>query len=161
MSAIREGREDLSQQARLRQQEHVERGAAMDATWRAQLTRTEKLKSSLRRINDKIEKAKRQRNLLFAKGRRVQGERRISDTRSGLANTSAFEAFNRMAEKMEMEGHERSSAWGLYEAFDLRGSRAARQRREGRWTLRIDEQYRIAFKWTEDGAEDVKIIECR
>ncbi len=140
MPGIKEGRDDLSEQALTRQQEHAERAAAIDATWRAQSTETEKLKSSLRRLNDKIEEAKRKRNLLIAEQKRAQAQRPILETMSGLSDTSAFEAFNRMAEQIEeKESHRQSSAW----------------------TVRIDGQYRIAFKWTEDGVEDVEIINCR
>ena len=70
MLAVKEGRDDLAKQALMRQSEHAERGAAIDETWRAQATETEKLKGSLRQLNDKIEEAKRKRNLLVAKQRR-------------------------------------------------------------------------------------------
>ena len=73
------------------------------ATWQAQAAETEKLKGSLRQLNDKIEEAKRKRNLLIAKQKRAQAQRRIHETMSGLSDTSAFEAFNRMADKIEEE----------------------------------------------------------
>jgi len=101
MLAVKEGRDDLAKQALMRHGEHVERGAALETTWRAQADETEKLKGSLRQLNDKIEEAKRKRNLLVAKQRRAQAQRRIHETMSGLSNTSAFDAFNRMAEKIE------------------------------------------------------------
>ena len=106
MLAVKEGRDDLAKQALMRQSEHAERGAAIDETWRAQATETEKLKGSLRQLNDKIEEAKRKRNLLVAKQRRAQAQRRIHETMSGLSNTSAFDAFNRMAEKIEEQERE-------------------------------------------------------
>ncbi len=101
MLAVKEGRDELAKQALMRQGEHAERAAAMDTTWRAQAAETESLKGSLRQLNDKIEEAKRKRNLLVAKQRRAQAQRRIHETMSGLSNTSAFDAFNRMAEKIE------------------------------------------------------------
>ncbi|RMH12191.1 MAG: PspA/IM30 family protein, partial [Gemmatimonadetes bacterium] len=103
MLAVKEGRDDLAKQALIRQQEHAERAAHLDETWRAQAAETEKLKASLRQLNDKIEEAKRKRNLLIAKQKRAQAQKRIHDTMSGLSDTSAFEAFNRMAEKIEEE----------------------------------------------------------
>ena len=106
MLAVKEGRDDLAKQALMRQAEHAERGAAIDETWRAQASETEKLKGSLRQLNDKIEEAKRKRNLLVAKQRRAQAQRRIHETMSGLSNTSAFDAFNRMAEKIEEQERE-------------------------------------------------------
>ena len=101
MLAVREGRDDLAKQALVRQQEHAERATSLDQTWRSQAQETDKLKASLRQLNDKIDEAKRKRNLLVAKQKRAQAQRRIHDTMSGLSDTSAFEAFNRMAEKIE------------------------------------------------------------
>lgn len=101
MLAVREGRDDLAKQALLRQQEHAERAVAFEATWRTQAAETEKLKASLRQLNDKIEEAKRKRNLLIAKQRRAQAQRRIHETMAGLSDESAFEAFDRMAERIE------------------------------------------------------------
>jgi phage shock protein A len=101
MLAVREGRDDLAKQALIRHQEHMERVQVLQQTWQAQAAETEKLKGSLRQLNDKIEEAKRKRNLLIAKQKRAQAQRRIHDTMSGLSDSSAFEAFNRMAEKIE------------------------------------------------------------
>ncbi len=101
MLAVRENRDDLAKQALIRQQEHAERAATLDRTWRSHAAETEKLKGSLRQLNDKIDEAKRKRNLLIAKQKRAQAQRRIHETMSGLSDTSAFEAFNRMADKIE------------------------------------------------------------
>ncbi|MDH3424883.1 MAG: PspA/IM30 family protein, partial [Gemmatimonadota bacterium] len=103
MLAVKEGRDDLAKQALLRQKEHTERAHVLQSTWEAQAGETEKLKGSLRQLNDKIEEAKRKRNLLIAKQKRAQAQRRIHETMSGLSDTSAFEAFNRMADKIEEE----------------------------------------------------------
>jgi phage shock protein A len=99
--AVKEGRDDLAKQALMRQQEHAERAGSLEETWRAQAQETEKLKSSLKQLNDKIEEAKRKRNLLIAKQKRAQAQKRIHETMSGLSDTSAFDAFNRMAERIE------------------------------------------------------------
>ena len=103
MLAVKEERDDLAKQALIRQKEHTERAQVLQSTWEAQAAETEKLKGSLRALNDKIEEAKRKRNLLIAKQKRAQAQRRIHETMSGLSDTSAFEAFNRMADKIEEE----------------------------------------------------------
>jgi phage shock protein A len=103
MLAVKEGRDDLAKQALIRQQEHTERVHVLKSTWEAHSSETEKLKGSLRQLNDKIEEAKRKRNLLIAKQKRAQAQRRIHETMSGVSDTSAFEAFNRMADKIEDE----------------------------------------------------------
>ena len=99
--AIREGRDDLAKQALLRQQEHTERAVMYAETWQKQAAETERLKESLRALNDKIEEAKRKKNLLVAKQKRAQAQQRIHETMAGLNDRSAFEVFDRMAEKIE------------------------------------------------------------
>jgi phage shock protein A len=101
MLAVQEGRDDLAKQALLRHKEHAERATALEQTWQSQAQETEKLKTSLKQLNDRIEEAKRKRNLLIAKQKRAQAQKRIHETMSGLSDTSAFEAFNRMADRIE------------------------------------------------------------
>ncbi len=101
MLAVRQGRDDLARQALVRHQEYAERAQAMHETWQRQAAETEKLKDALRQLNVKIEEAQRKKNLLVAKQRRAEAQRRIHETMSGLADDSAFEVFNRMADKIE------------------------------------------------------------
>ncbi|CAN5690192.1 PspA/IM30 family protein [soil metagenome] len=101
MLAVREGRDDLAKQALVRQQEHTERAINLEDTWTRQSEETERLKDSLRQLNDKIEEAKRKKNLLVAKQKRAQAQKRIHETMAGLNDKSAFETFERMAEKIE------------------------------------------------------------
>jgi phage shock protein A len=101
MLAVREGRDDLAKQALMRQGEHGSHGQQLEATWTTHQAETEKLKNSLRDLNEKIEEAKRKKNLLIARQRRAQAQKRIAETMSHLSETSAFEAFSRMEEKIE------------------------------------------------------------
>jgi phage shock protein A len=100
MLAVQQGRDDLATQALLRQQEHLEHAQSLAMTWETHRAETEGLKQSLRDLNDKIEEAKRKKNLLLARQRRAEAQQRISQTMSGLSENSAFEAFNRMEEKI-------------------------------------------------------------
>lgn len=99
--AVKQGRDDMARQALLRQQEHQGRVESLKPAWQAQAQEIEKLKAALRQLNDRIEEARRKRNLLIAKEKRAQAQKRIQETMSGLSDTSAFEAFDRMAEKIE------------------------------------------------------------
>jgi phage shock protein A len=73
----------------------------MQLTWEAHKQETERLKDSLRSLNDNIEEANRKKNLLIAKQRRAEAQKRIASTMSSMSEKSAFEAFNRMEEKIE------------------------------------------------------------
>jgi phage shock protein A len=101
MLAINQGRDDLAKQALVRQGEHVAHHAQLEQTWQAHQFETEKLKHALHDLNDKIEEAKRKKNLLLARQRRAQAQKRIHETMSGLSEKSAFEAFARMEEKID------------------------------------------------------------
>ena len=101
MLAIKEGRDDLAKQALVRQGEHAEHAQQLQTTWQSHSAETEKLKNSLRDLNDKIEEAKRKKNLLLARQRRAQAQQRISETMSSMSEKSAFEAFARMEEKID------------------------------------------------------------
>jgi phage shock protein A len=101
MLAVRESRDDLARQALMRQQEFGQRAQSLYETWQKQAEETERLKDSLRQLNAKIEEARRKKNLLIAKQKRAEAQRRIHDTMAGLSDRSAFEAFDRMADKIE------------------------------------------------------------
>jgi phage shock protein A len=100
MLAIQEGRDDLAKQALVRHGEHLGHGTTLEQTWESHRNETEKLKNSLRDLNDKIEEAKRKKNLLIARQRRAQAQQRIAETMSSMSENSAFEAFSRMEDKI-------------------------------------------------------------
>jgi phage shock protein A len=101
MLAVQSGRDDLAKQALVRHAEHLSHGQQLEATWESHRAETEKLKNQLRDLNDKIEEAKRKKNLLVARQRRAQAQQRIAETMSSLSEKSAFEAFARMEERIE------------------------------------------------------------
>jgi phage shock protein A len=117
MLAVREGRDDLAKQALVRQNEHEIHAQQLEKTWQAHESETEKLKASLRDLNDKIEEAKRKKNLLLARQRRAQAQKRISETLSSISEKSAFEAFARMEEKIEANERQIKASAEIDEEF--------------------------------------------
>ena len=101
MLAVQEGRDDLAKQALVRYNEHFTYAQQLQVTWETHRAETDKLKNSLRDLNDKIEEAKRKKNLLIARQKRAQAQQRIQETMSSMSETSAFEAFSRMEERIE------------------------------------------------------------
>ena len=101
--AVRESRDDLAKQALLRYNEHVQGAVQLQETWVKHREETEKLKQSLRQLNDKIEEAKRKKNILIARAKRAEAHKRIQETMSSMSDKSAFETFERMAEQIEHE----------------------------------------------------------
>jgi phage shock protein A len=101
MDAVHAGKDDLARQALVRKQEHAEYVGSYQEQYDAQHTSVEQLKSSLRQLQQKIEEASRKKNLLIARAKRAEAQQRIQATISATGNTSAFDAFDRMAAKVE------------------------------------------------------------
>ncbi len=115
--AITENRDDLAKQALMRQSEHNSHGQQLAQTWEQHRLETEKLKNALRDLNDKIEEAKRKKNLLIARQRRAEAQKRIHDTMSSLSEKSAFEAFARMEERIETNERQLKASVEIEEEF--------------------------------------------
>ncbi len=125
MLAVQEGRDDLAKQALLRHAEHMQNAQQLDETWRRHAAETEQLKNSLRTLNDKIEEAKRKKNILIARQRRAEAQKRIHETMSSLSEKSAFETFERMTERIEQNERKALASAELTE--ELEGDQLQKQ----------------------------------
>lgn len=102
MLAVRAGQDDLAKEALLRKQEYENNYVEYKKQWEAQKASVEKLKESLKELQNKIEEAQRKKNLLVARAKRAEAQQKIQKTISSVAgNKSAFEAFDRMAQKVD------------------------------------------------------------
>jgi len=102
MVAVRAGDDNLARQALARKQEHETIATQFQQQWLAQKAAVEKLKDALRLLNNKIEEAKRKKNILIARKKRAEAQQQIANTMQGLGDTSAFDTFDRMAERIQL-----------------------------------------------------------
>jgi phage shock protein A len=105
MLAVRSNRDDLAKEALLRKQEYEGYATQLFTQWQAQKESVEKLKVSLRELQNKIDEASRKKNILIARAKRAEAQDKINKTMSSLSgNKSAFDTFDRMSKKVdEME----------------------------------------------------------
>jgi len=101
MLAVRAGDDSLAREALKRKAEHETQGAEFTKQTQLQKDAVEKLKEQLRTLNDKIEEAKRKKNILIARQKRAEAQKAIQDTMQGISDTSAFDTFERMAQKVD------------------------------------------------------------
>jgi phage shock protein A len=101
MMALRAGNEELAKEALARKKEHDQLSDTFKDQWQKQKAAVEKLKLALRMLNDKIEEAKRKKNVLIARKKRAEAQKAIQETMHGLKDASAFETFERMASKID------------------------------------------------------------
>jgi phage shock protein A len=102
MVAVRAGDDGLARQALSRKGEHETIAEQFQQQWVAQKSAVEKLKDALRLLSNKIEEAKRKKNLLIARKKRAEAQQQIANTMQGLGDTSAFDTFDRMAERIQL-----------------------------------------------------------
>ncbi|MDR1252136.1 MAG: PspA/IM30 family protein [Treponema sp.] len=102
MLAVNAGKEDLAKDALLRKQEYDRIALEYQKQWEAQKASVDKLKVSLRELQNKIEEAQRKKNLLIARAKRAEAQQKIQNTISSISgNRSAFDAFDRMSTKVD------------------------------------------------------------
>jgi len=100
--AVKAGRDDLAKEALLRKQEAENYYLQLKPQWEAQKASVEKLKDTLRQLQNKIDEASRKKNILIARAKRAEAQQKIQKTLSSISgNTSAFDSFDRMAKKVD------------------------------------------------------------
>ena len=102
MLAVRAGKDDLAREALLRKQEYENAAAEYRKQWEAQKAAVDKLKTSLRELQNKIDEAQRKKNLLIARAKRAEAQQKIQSTMSSVTgNRTAFDAFDRISQKVD------------------------------------------------------------
>ena len=117
MLAIKAGDDNLAKEALARKKEHDQLANAYKDQWQKQKQAVEQLKTALRLLNNKIEEAKRKKNVLIARKKRAEAQKAIQETLSGLNNASAFETFDRMATKIDQIEAEAEAAGEIAEQY--------------------------------------------
>lgn len=117
MMALKAGNEELAKDALNRKKEHDSLASSYKEQWEKQKAAVEQLKRMLRMLNDKIEEAKRKKNVLVARKKRAEAQKAIQETMSGLKDQSAFETFDRMAQKIDQLEAEAEAGAELAEEY--------------------------------------------
>lgn len=100
MLAVKAGDDGLARAALARKGEHDEVSQTLRQQWEAQKQSVEQLKGALRGLDNKIEEAKRKRNILVSRQKRAEAQRTINETLSNINSTSAFDTFERMSDRV-------------------------------------------------------------
>jgi phage shock protein A len=117
MMAVRAGDDVLAKEALQRKKEHEQLAIVFRDQWTKQKKQVDQLKLALRILNNKIEEAKRKKQVLIARKRRAEAQKKIQETMSGLNNAPAFDTFERMEEKIDQIEAEADAASELAEEY--------------------------------------------
>jgi len=117
MLAVKAGDDALAKEALNRKKEHDALATTLKDQWQKQKQAVDQLKTALRMLNNKIEEAKRKKNVLIARKKRAEAQRAIQETMSGMNNVSAFETFDRMAQKIDQIEAEAEASGEIAEQY--------------------------------------------
>ncbi|MBM4357076.1 MAG: PspA/IM30 family protein [Deltaproteobacteria bacterium] len=111
MMAVRAGDDVLAKEALARKKEHQGLAETLKEQWAKQKAQVDQIKLALRVLNNKIEEAKRKKQVLIARKRQAEARKKIQETMAGLQNASAFETYQRMEDRiLQMEGEADAAA---------------------------------------------------
>ena len=117
MLAVKAGDDGLAKEALARKKEHEALANTLKDQWQKQKNAVDQLKTALRMLNNKIEEAKRKKNVLIARKKRAEAQKAIQETMSGLRDQSAFETFDRMSQKIDQIEAEAEAQTELAEEY--------------------------------------------
>jgi len=99
--AVQKGDDNLAVEALKRKKEAESLASEYEAQWTKQKEVADQLKIGIQELQNKIEEASRKKNLLVARQKRAEAQKTIQNTMSKLSDTSAFDSFARMEEKIK------------------------------------------------------------
>ena len=111
MLAVKAGDDGLAKEALQRKKELDALYATLNGQWQKQKAAVDQLKTALRMLNDEIEEAKRKRGVLVARMKAAEAQKAIRETMSGMTQSSAFETFDRMAQRVDRIEAEAEASW--------------------------------------------------
>jgi phage shock protein A len=108
--AVEAGEDELAKKALQRKNELLEEASALETEWKKQQSSVNMLKENLRQLQRKIDSAKRKKNILAARAQRAKAQKDIQSSMAGVTDNSAFDKFNKMADKVDQMEAEAEAA---------------------------------------------------
>ncbi|MCC6649181.1 MAG: PspA/IM30 family protein [Polyangiaceae bacterium] len=115
--AVRSGDDELAKEALIRRRRHEQDAAEFHKQWQKAKREVDQLKEALRRLSEKIEEAKRKKNVLIARKKRAEAQKAIHETMGGLKDESAFDTFQRLEQKIDRMEAEADAGAELAEEY--------------------------------------------
>ena len=110
-TAVENERDDLAREALARRNEAQQLAGEYKTQWDKQRQAVGQLKEHLSDLERKIGEANRKKQLLIARQKRAKAQKAIHETMAGMKDSSAFDTFDRMEQKVgDMEARADAAA---------------------------------------------------
>ena len=108
--ALQAGREDLATKALVRSEEHEQKAASLQPQWEIQRSEIEKLKSSIRQMEDELADLKRNKDIIIAQSKASQAKKEIYEAKAKIGKNKTTDLIDRMKAKAERVSYEAAAA---------------------------------------------------
>ncbi|MBL0700089.1 MAG: PspA/IM30 family protein [Desulfosarcina sp.] len=109
-AALQAGREDLATKALVRSEEHEQKAGSLKPQWEVQRSEIEKLKSSIRQMEDELADLKRNKDIIIAQSKAAQAKKEIYEAKAKIGTNKTTDLIDRMKAKAERTSHEAAAA---------------------------------------------------
>ncbi|MBL0699597.1 MAG: PspA/IM30 family protein [Desulfosarcina sp.] len=109
-AALQAGREDLATKALVRSEEHEQKAGSLKPQWEMQRSEIEKLKSSIRKMEDELADLKRNKDIIIAQSKAAQAKKEIYEAKAKIGKNKTTDLIDRMKAKAERASYEAAAA---------------------------------------------------
>jgi phage shock protein A len=109
-AALQAGREDLATKALVRSEEHEQKAGSLKPQWEVQRSEIEKLKSSIRQMEDELADLKRNKDIIIAQSKAAQAKKEIYEAKAKIGTNKTTDLIDRMKAKAERVSYEAAAA---------------------------------------------------
>ncbi len=101
VKAVEKEEDDLAREALKEKWKSEQTLARYKKSWEQQTAMVDNLKDALKALKEKMDEAKKQKDLLLTRERRSEAAKKIHQTMTALTDRTAFHSFQRVADKIE------------------------------------------------------------
>ena len=109
-AALRAGKEALATKALVRSEEHEKKAGALKPQWEMQRAEIEKLKISIRKMEDDLADLKRNKDIIIAQSKAAQVKKEIYEAKAKIGKNKTSGLIDRMKAKAERVSYEAAAA---------------------------------------------------
>jgi phage shock protein A len=114
--ALKAGNEELAAKALTRSEEHGQKANTLNPQWEAQRAEVEKLKTSIRKMEDELAELKRNKDIIIAQSKSAEVKKQIYQAKAKMSTKGTSDLVERMRAKAQRASYEAEAAEELSES---------------------------------------------
>lgn len=109
-AALKSGKEDLATKALTRSEEHGTKAESLKPQWETQRTEIEKLKLSVRKMENELAELKRNKDIIIAQSKAAEVKKEIYEAKAKIGTNKTSDLIERMKAKAQRTSYEAAAA---------------------------------------------------